>query len=232
MVKYIYLSLYRRAEVKSRMKRTKNLAYGMIFGLAIFGIVMMGITAIFQTTSAMEEKREYDINAPDGPGDGGNDYPYWDASGRCWYNDEDGAYAVSAGYGGVTVGFETEWEDGHGASIGIAVRGNKEQGTGHFEEIAIETDARTEDYESWPSTDYYWDVKELKFDTDEHLHFKEIEIGSETYTEWRFELGYHVEVEKDRPWPWSDSTESWKTGMFGGSDYNPAVTYLVKGSIN
>ncbi len=174
--------LFARAKGKSRMKKIKNVAYGMVFGLARFGLVMMGLTPTLGTAVAEEERIESDILMPDPV----PDPTHTDGSGRCWNNEDSGARAVSVGYKGVDVRLDTSWQDSHGASIGIGVRGEKEDGTGHFDDLAIETNSEQESDTNTARSDHLWDVIGLEFCPDDNVDYTVTNIGSRTYTGWQF----------------------------------------------
>jgi len=133
---HIYNLLYGEFEVKSRMTKIKNLAYGMVFGLVIFGLVMMS-TGI--TTGSQISSRE-----------------------RSWETEESGAWGVAVGAKGVSVEYWREYEDEHGAHLASAVRPEFFD-TGYADWWSMDRADTSSDRHSSAGANYYWDVEEFSF---------------------------------------------------------------------
>ncbi len=118
------------------MRKMKNLTYGIVFGLAIFGLVMMSVgNATAEHTSSVD---------------------------RCWETEESGAWAVRVGYKGVGVEYWREYEDEHGAHIASAVRAEFGDG-GLAEWWSTDMASTSSDRHSSTGANYYWDVEEFSF---------------------------------------------------------------------
>ncbi len=181
------------------MEKIKNVGYGIVFGLAILALLAMGTTGTIETASAAEEIEE---ESPDSVYMGSAD---WEK-----HNEESGAYAISVGAKGVEVGFEYSWEDGHGAAVGMAMRGYQDHGNGEFDWVTTAEGYRTGDSTGTWQSDHFWTV--IATDV-----WHEISDSGE-WVQHEFELHYLVEHERDRFW--------------GGTEYNYHNTHIYGGNPN
>ncbi|MFO7793318.1 MAG: hypothetical protein R6W73_10145 [Candidatus Saliniplasma sp.] len=152
------------------MKKTKNMAYGIVFGLAIFGIVMMsmGIAAADRTSSVD----------------------------KSWETTESGAQGIGVGAKGVNVEFWREYKSDHGAHIAAAARAGFYDGSGYAEWWSIDMADTNSDHHGL-GADYIW-TSDVEFDMYEGYETTQMSNG--ILHRWNFEYKVTEDRVTPWPW--------------------------------